>query len=219
MYKLKSIETECKEFLIENLKYASDSAHDLAHTERVVRNARSILENEDGDPMVVIPAAWLHDCVVLPKDHSDRKRASILAARKASKFLDGLDYPPGKISETAHAIEAHSYSAGIPAETTEAKIVQDADRLDSLGAIGIARTLIVGGRLDRPLYHPEDPFCLERSPEDDRWTIDHFYEKLFRLPDLMHTDEAKKIARSRVAFMKGYLSELKEEIETSGQAS
>ena len=219
MFSPESIERECKEFLIKISDAPYDSAHDLAHTERVVRNARSILEYEDGDPMVVIPAAWLHDCVVLPKDHPERKRASTLAARKASDFLEGLDYPQSKILETAHAIEAHSFSAGIPAETLEAKIVQDADRLDSLGAIGVARTLIVGGKLDRPLYHPEDPFCTERSPEDDIWTIDHFYEKLFKLPDMMHTDEAKKIARRRVAFMKGYLSELKEEIKPSNQAS
>jgi len=130
----------------------------------------------------------------------------------AAEFLVTTDFPKSKIKSVVHAIEAHSYSAGIEPKTIEAKIVQDADRLDALGAIGIARCLLVGGKLGRPLYDPDDPFCESRSPDDSVYTIDHFYEKLFKLPDLLHTDGAKKIAAHRIDFMKSYLNQLKEEI-------
>jgi len=199
-----------KSFLIENCSL--DVAHDLGHIERVVKSAGNICSAEGGDSEVVITAAWLHDCVTLPKDHPERSKSSILSGKKAAEFLVTTDFPKSKIKSVVHAIEAHSYSAGIEPKTIEAKIVQDADRLDALGAIGIARCLLVGGKLGRPLYDPDDPFCESRSPDDSVYTIDHFYEKLFKLPDLLHTDGAKKIAAHRIEFMKSYLNQLKEEI-------
>jgi len=191
----------------------TDSAHDLAHIQRVVKNAELILKTEEADPETVIAAAWLHDCVTLPKNHPDRKKASLLAADKATGFLKRTSFPEFKIEQVSHAIEAHSYSAGVPAKTTEAKIVQDADRLDALGAIGIARCFLVGGSLNRALYHPDDPFCLQREPDDTEWNIDHFYEKLLKLPHTMNTLSARKEAQRRADFMKAFLDRLKEEIE------
>lgn len=205
--------TDFLEFLTEsdgtNL---TDSAHDAAHIQRVVKNAELLLQTEIADQEVVITAAWLHDCVVLPKNHPDRKNASIFAADKASNYLNKTDFPQEKIEQVAHAIEAHSYSAGVPAETAEARIVQDADRLDALGAIGIARCFLVGGSLNRALYHPDDPFCTERNPDDTQWNIDHFYEKLLKLPKTMKTKSAKKEALRRAEYMQAYLERLKEEI-------
>jgi uncharacterized protein len=195
------------------LENQSDSAHDLAHIRRVVNNAKLLLQTEDADSDIVISAAWLHDCLVLPKNHPHRKQASTLAAKKASDFLRSQQFPAEKIEGVAHAIEAHSYSAGIPAETAEAKIVQDADRLDALGAIGIARCFLVGGSLNRSLYNPDDPFCAQRTPDDSVWNIDHFYEKLFKLPNTMNTPSAKKEAIKRTHYMRAYLDRLKEEIE------
>ena len=192
---------------------SADSAHDIAHIKRVVKNAKHLLQTEDADKEVVTAAAWLHDCVTLQKNHPDRKKASILAAEKASIFLKHHPFPEHKIVQVAHAIEAHSFSAGIPAQTIEAEIVQDADRLDALGAIGIARCFLVGGSLNRALYNPDDPFCFERKPEDSKWTIDHFYEKLLKLPDTMNTVSAKKEALRRAEYMKRYLERLREEIE------
>lgn len=122
-------------------------------------------------------------------------------------------FPEGKTEQVAHAIEAHSFSAGIKPQTIEAKIVQDADRLDALGAIGIARCFLVGGSLNRTLYHPSDPFCSEREPDDSLWTVDHFYEKLLKLSNTMNTASAKKEAGRRAEFMKVYLERLKEEID------
>ncbi len=199
-----------KNFLLNECRF--DSAHDLEHVKRVVQNALQISNKEGGDTETVRAAAWLHDCVTLPKNHPDRSRSSILAAEKAAEFLKTTNFPESKIQYVAHAIEAHSYSAGIRPKTLEAKIVQDADRLDALGAIGIARCLMVGGKLDRALYLPEDPFCENREPNDSVYTIDHFYEKLFKLPELMNTDSAKKIASDRVNFMKVFLGKLKDEV-------
>lgn len=203
-------ETLYKNFLLNKCNF--DSAHDLAHIQRVVKTAQTICEDEGGDLDIVTAAAWLHDCVTLPKNHPDRSKSSILAGEKASTFLNSIDFPKSEIKHVVHAIEAHSFSAGIEPRSLEAKIVQDADRLDALGAIGVARCLMIGGKLDRALYQPEDPFCESRDPDDSIYTIDHFYEKLFKLPELMNTESAKEMAVERIGFMKKFLSELKKEI-------
>lgn len=208
--KLKNLEAGYRSFLQQAIK--GDSAHDISHTERVVANAKMLLKGEQADIEVVTTAAWLHDCVVLPKNHPDRRQASLLASKKAGEFLTSIGFEEKKRLQVQHAIHAHSFSAGVRPETIEAKIVQDADRLDALGAIGIARCFLVGGELNRALYHPDDPFCLNRPPDDALWTVDHFYVKLFELPALMHTDSAKKEAKKRVAFMKTYLDILAREI-------
>ena len=210
---MNDLEKACRHFL--ESSSTLDSAHDLSHTERVVANAKMLLQKENADAQIVTAAAWLHDCVVLPKNHPDRKQASYLASEKAGDFLKSIGLEEKRRLQVQHAIHAHSFSAGVKPETIEAKIVQDADRLDALGAIGIARCFLVGGELKRELYHPEDPFCLNRPPDDSSWTIDHFYTKLFELPTMMHMDSAKKEAKKRVAFMKTYLDTLSKEIGLS----
>jgi len=90
--------------------------------------------------------------------------------------------------------------------------VQDADRLDSLGAIGIARCLLVGGHLNRPLFDFTDPFCDSREPDDSLYTIDHFYTKLFKLPETMQTEAGREEAQRRAALMQAYLDNLRAEI-------
>ena len=207
---LRRLEIKCREF-INNRESGQDSAHDLAHIQRVVSNARMLLQKVIADEEIVVAAAWLHDCVILPKDHPKREKASAMAAEQALNFLKLNKFPVSKLPGVAHAIEAHSFSAGIVAKTTEAKIVQDADRLDALGAIGIARCLMVGGQLGRPLYNLEDPFCEDRSPDDLKWTIDHFYMKLFKLTEVMNTPAAREIAVKRVDFMRSYLDKLRGE--------
>lgn len=189
-----------------------DGAHDLEHVRRVVDNARRFGRGEGAPPAVVIPAAWLHDCVTVPKDSPERPRASRLAAETAVSFLQEIDYPAQYLDEIGHAIAAHSFSAGIPPRTAAAKVVQDADRIDALGAVGIARCFMVGGKLERPLYHPTDPFCREREPDDRLATLDHFYTKLLRLPATMQTAAGRREAQARVAFMRRFLDQLAGEI-------
>jgi len=191
---------------------AADAAHDLSHIKRVVKNTVYLTEIETVDAWITLPAACLHDCVAVAKDSALRAQGSRLAAEAARGFLQSIDYPARLLDDIAHAIEAHSYSAGIEPRTPEARVVQDADRLDSLGAIGIARCLLVGGRLDRPLCAPDDPFCDERPPDDGRYTIDHFYAKLLKLPSTMQTEAGRAEAERRAALMRRYLDDLRAEI-------
>jgi uncharacterized protein len=190
----------------------ADADHDRAHVERVVTTATRLAQETEANAAVVVPAAWLHDCVVVPKDDPARDAASTRAAKAAGQFLEEAEYPAELIPSIRHAIAAHSYSAGIPPETLEAKVVQDADRLDALGAIGIARCFMVGGALDRPLYAPDDPFCDDRPPDDATYTLDHFYDKLLGLPATMQTEAGRAEAERRAAFMRTYLDQLRDEI-------
>lgn len=174
-----------------------------------------LAKQEECDEEIVEAAAWLHDCVIIPKDNPARKNASRLAAEKATTYLESIHFDSGKIPMVANAIESHSFSAGIQPKSIEAKIVQDADRLDALGAIGIARCFIVGGQMNRAIYQPEDPFCTQRDPNDNKWTVDHFYSKLFKLPDLMNLESAKAEGERRVSYMKNFLERMDQEIRHS----
>lgn len=207
---LEEVQRLCERFVLR--VEAADHAHDVAHVRRVVRNVAWLTEEEGADPWITLPAAWLHDCVAMAKDSPLRAQGSRLAADAAAEFLRGIGFPADPLEAVRHAIEAHSWSAGIPARTLEARIVQDGDRLDSLGAIGIARCLLVGGRLDRPLCDPADPFCENRAPDDSRWTLDHFYSKLLKLPDSMQTDAGRSEALRRAQRMREFLDELKAEM-------
>lgn len=190
----------------------ADAAHDLAHVQRVVVNARHFAEAEGANLNVVLPAAWLHDCVAVCKGSDKRHLASRLSADKALALLEEWGYPACHFDAIRHAIEAHSWSAGIPPRTLEAKVVQDADRIDSIGAIGVARAILVGGVLGRELYHPEDPLCENRQPDDKRYTLDHFFSKLLTLKDGFHTAAARAEAQKRHDFMRRYLETLKAEV-------
>lgn len=189
-----------------------DPGHGLVHLKRVVGTAVALAAAEGARMDVVLPAAWLHDCVHVAKDSPDRRRASRLAAAQASEFLQRAGYPAERLPEIRHAIEAHSYSAGIPPTTVEAKIVQDADRLDALGAIGIARCIAVGAALGRSLYHSDDPFCERRTPDDAGASVDHFYTKLLKLAGTMQTPAGRKEAERRTEFLRAFIGQLRSEI-------
>jgi uncharacterized protein len=191
---------------------AADAAHDLSHIKRVLNNTQYLTDIEGVNSWITLPSACLHDCVPVAKDSANRAQGSRLAAEAATAFLASVNYPDEWLGDVYHAIEAHSYSAGIEPRTAEARVVQDADRLDSLGAIGIARCLLVGGHLGRPLCDPHDPFCDERPPDDARYTIDHFYAKLLKLPATMQTEAGRAEAERRAALMRRYLDDLRAEI-------
>lgn len=190
----------------------TDSAHDPEHIRRVVTNARRLTTAEGADWSVVMPSAWLHDCVIIPKSSPDRKQASVLAARQAIAWLTEHQWPHGRLDEIGHAIEAHSFSAGIQPRSLEAQVVQDADRLDALGAVGLARTLMLGGELKREFYAAIDPFCVSRPPDDSVYTLDHLYAKLLTLEDTMQTEAGKGEARQRTVFLRDFLKQLRDEI-------
>ena len=189
-----------------------DAAHDDGHVARVVRQALRLAAAEGARLDVVLPAAWLHDCVVVPKDSPDRRRASRLAADEAVRLLAAWGWDTLPLGEIAHAIEAHSFSAGIEPRTLEACVVQDADRLDAIGAIGLARCLALGGAMGRPLMHPDDPFAEAREPDDRTWSLDHLPVKLLRLEGLMRTAAGRAEAAARTAWLRGFLAQLRGEV-------
>jgi uncharacterized protein len=190
----------------------SDPAHDLLHFKRVVKMAKAIGAAEGADLDIVIPAAWLHDLIAIPKDDPRRSNASRLSARAAVEFLSGAGYPSQRLDAVAHAVEAHSFSAGIEPRTLEARVVQDADRLDGLGAIGIARCFATAGSMGRVFYEEGDPFCEQRAPDDGRYTIDHFYRKLFKTAKTLRTAVGREEGVRRAALMRQYLADLRAEL-------
>jgi uncharacterized protein len=194
---------------------AGDAAHDDMHVRRVVANARSLAIAEGADLAVVTPAAWLHDCVIVPKDSPERTKASRLAAAAAGDFLREAGYDVRRIPPIQHAIEAHSFSAKIPPRSVEARVVQDADRLDALGAVGIARTMMLGGAMGKPLYDADEPFPLTRVADDGENVLDHFFVKLLTLSDTMQTTAGREEATRRTAFMRAYLTHLGREIDAA----
>jgi len=111
------------------------------------------------------------------------------------------------------AISDHSFSQKKIPKTIEGKILQDSDRLDALGAIGIARLFATSGNLKRPFYNIDDPFCNKRIPDDQTWTIDHFYQKLLKLESLMNTQSGKVEAKRRTKILEGFLKQLKQEVQ------
>ncbi|MFT6529332.1 MAG: hypothetical protein ACJAZB_000975 [Psychrosphaera sp.] len=207
---LEQLEVHCAEFILQ--QQIHDAAHDINHIKRVVATAKKLCVTEHADLNIVLPAAWLHDCASFPKNHPDNKRASVLAGDKAVEFLTSIDYPVQYLDAIHHAIKTHSYSANITPETIEAKIVQDADRLDGLGAIGVSRCMLVAGKLGSKLYNPEDPFCQQRTPDSKVAAVDHFYEKLFKTAKTMTTQAGLQEAQKRVEFMQGFLAQLAAEI-------
>ncbi|SNR77739.1 uncharacterized protein SAMN04488503_1206 [Humidesulfovibrio mexicanus] len=225
---LDALELALRAHLAERLSRegACDPAHDLLHLERVAATAKRIARSEGADLAVIIPAAWLHDYVTVPKDDPRRSQASRLSAELACRHLRELGYASALdrgarcghasaeelYAAIGHAIEAHSFSANIAPQTLEAKVVQDADRLDGIGAIGVARCFACAGTLNRPFYSPTDPFCTTREPDDALFTIDHFYAKLFTTAATMQTAAGRAEAEKRVEVMRRFLKELGEEI-------
>ena len=207
---LDQLQSVCLEFLSETL--ASDPAHDISHVQRVVQNTIRLTREENGNAAVTVPAAWLHDCVSVAKDSPLREQASKLAATAAIRFLESINYPSELLPQIHHAIEAHSFSANIETNTLDARIVQDADRLEAVGAIGITRCFLTGGSLGTALYEPSDPFAEHRDPDDRRYTLDHFYCKLLGLMETMKTEAGKAEAIKRTEYMRGFLGQLRMEI-------
>lgn len=187
-----------------------DGSHDLSHYRRVWSLAQRIAAGVTGpvDRLVVLAAAYFHDVVSIEKSDPRRAQASLLAAEQARTMLAAMEFPADRIEAVAHAIHAHSFSAGVPPETIEAKIIQDADRIEALGAIGIARTFYVAGRMGSQLFHPDDPLGESRPHDDRTYAVDHFFLKMLRLPDTMQTEPGRAIAHERAAVVARFLDDL-----------
>jgi len=195
---------------------SGDGSHDVGHCRRVWQVVQTIASelDEPVDSLVLLAAAYLHDAVTFEKDDPRRSQASRHAACWASARLAEEGFPADKLDAVSHAIEAHSWSAGIKPETREAQILQDADRMDALGAIGLARLFYVSGRMGGRLFDEADPLARHRDLDDRAYALDHFHTKILRLPGMMNTAPGRAIAQARVRLVEGYLEALVAEIET-----
>ncbi|MGL4236767.1 HD domain-containing protein [Tabrizicola sp.] len=194
-------------------KIGIDPAHDILHIQRVVGNAKRFAAEEPGtDAEVVTAAAWLHDVITDVPVDGPRGPSALDSARVARDFLRRERLlSADAIDSVHHAIAAHSGKGPQP-QTAEARVLHDADLIDSLGAVGLARCIIVGGRFGASLYDEEQPIPESRALNDRRFIVDHFFERLFRLESRFLTPMGKREARSRTAFLRSYVAALTEEI-------
>lgn len=190
----------------------ADSAHDFSHILRVYKSAQKIGRKEGADMLVLLYAALLHDIDGESKLSRASAESDALRLRIADEILKRKGLTDDLRNKVLYAIDVHRFSKGIVPVTLEARILQDADRLDAMGAIGIARVFMTGGAMGRKFYSPEDPFCKARAPDDRTWNLDHFFKKIMKLESGMHTETARRIASGRSAVMKRYLEDLQNEI-------
>lgn len=203
--------------LIEHIKpffEQDNSGHDWFHIQRVYENALYIQSFEGGDPEVVALTALLHDI----SDHKLNGGHMNKGGEEAAKVLRQLEYDPVIIDRVSALIDHISYKGSHVADKAiciEQQIVQDADRLDAIGAIGIARAFAYGGHKDRPMYtphiQPEIHDSFEKYANAKSHTINHFYEKLLLLKDRMHTETGKRMAQERHDFMELFLKQFYKE--------
>lgn len=189
-----------------------DGSHDVSHLVRVWKNAKTIQSKEGGDLELLAASVMLHDCVQVPKGSALRSDASKLAAEKARSVLRGLQWDARRLDVVTDAIESHSFSAGLVPASLEGCILQDADRLDAIGLIGIARCFYTAGRLSSQLYDPLDPRGQARRLDDSRFALDHFPRKLLSLAEGLRTSTGRRLARDRHLalrdFYEGVLAEI-----------
>jgi uncharacterized protein len=198
--------------LSNSLDSSSDGSHDQSHLERVWRNSKLIAEEEGGNLKLLAASVMLHDCVEVPKNSPLRGQASRLSSDRAATALGKLHWTEPDIAVVTDAVLCHSYSAGLTPRTLEGKILQDADRLDAIGMVGIARCFYTAGRMNSKLYEPADPKGTNRVLNDSSYALDHFPIKLLGLADGFQTPTGARMALARHArlhaFYDQFLAEL-----------
>jgi uncharacterized protein len=193
-------------------KAGTDPAHDWLHVVRVERLGAQIASETGADAGIVRAAALLHEVVSLPKHHPESHRSGELCAHAALEILHELGVDDAAARAIGECIRVHGFSAGLEPDTLEAKVLQDADRLDAIGAIGIARCFATCASMQRPFYDDADPFCQHRPPDDRRFGLDHFERKLLRIPERLHTGAARRLAHERAAFVRSFLHQFASEL-------
>ncbi|HEY4507720.1 MAG TPA: HD domain-containing protein [Candidatus Paceibacterota bacterium] len=203
----------------------NDPSHDFGHVRRVAYLAEKIAEAEGADRDVVLAAALLHDTVVYRKDDPQSHGESDESATAAREILAALPgFPAEKISAVQVCIRECSFSKALAASSPESAVLQDADLLESLGAISVARTFSSGGQMCRPFYDPADPFCRSGGPvfasgKVVATSLDLFYVRLLKAKERIRSSYALKIAERREAFLRAFLEELEAELGEAGEAA
>jgi uncharacterized protein len=203
-----SLIAQLKKTALEYIQVHSYAGHDQNHTIRVYELSRIIGEKEGADPLILEAAALLHDVGrgFEGVDHAEK------SAEIAEKLLSECSFPVDKIPQVLYAIKMHRYSRGEEPTTLEAKLLQDADRIDASGAVGVAMTFAYGGSKNAELYSRDDPLAMNRKLDDTRYVLDHFQTKLFKLPETMHTKTAQQLIRKRASYLKSFFNQFLKEI-------
>jgi uncharacterized protein len=207
------------ESFVQDTLQGSEAGHDWSHIERVVRNARTIAAGEKADPLVIELAALLHD-IADSKFHNGNEE---LGPERSERFLKGLDLPSELVDHVVNIVRNVSFKNELDPskedrfDSIELQVLKDADRLDAMGAIGVARAFHYGGYKNRALYDPSIKPVEKQSKEQYKTskapTINHFYEKLLLLKDKMNTQTGRKMAEERHAFMESFLDHFYREWE------
>jgi uncharacterized protein len=198
----------------------TDLSHDRQHLQRVYAWALRLASEAGVDPDLAGAAALLHDLVSVPKEDPGRQQASERSAQAAVELLQRAGYAAPEVEQIVEAIRTASWSRGLAPSAPLGALLQDADRLDAIGAIGIARTFACAqgmtsrGRALR-LHDPDDPLARRRSPDEGRNALDHFQTKLLLLAATMHLPAARAEAARRQAAMQAFLEELAREVDQS----
>jgi len=206
----------------------ADAGHDFSHIERVSNYALKLFAEEiqalekrkitEDERDAVLAAALLHDCVPIAKNSPLRKESSRLASEKATEILNAQKSSEGRawsrdwVAEIAGAIHDHSFSSGRIPQSLLGECLQDADRLEALGAIGLFRTIATGVSMGTQLFDPLDPWAERRELDDKKYSIDHFFTKLLKLPESFRTQFGRKEALQRADYLRGFVDQLKKEI-------
>jgi uncharacterized protein len=196
-----------KKVALEYIRQHSSAGHDQTHTIRVYELCRIIGEKEKADPLILGAAALLHDIgrSFEGVDHAEK------SAEIAEKLLIECKFPLDRIPQVLYAIRMHRFSRGAEPRTLEAKILQDADRIDGSGAIGVAMTFTYGGSKNTELYDKDDPLAKNRKLDDTKYVLDHFQTKLFKLPETIHTRTARQLIRKRSSYLKSFFNQFVKE--------
>ncbi|MBC7396279.1 MAG: HD domain-containing protein [Bdellovibrionales bacterium] len=200
-----------------------DAAHDFSHMERVAALTLQIYARElesqeqraavDSELDQCIAAALLHDCVPIAKNSPLRKDSSRLSSEKAREWLNEMEFANNaEIDLIAQAVLDHSYSSGRIPTSLLGQALQDADRLESLGALGLYRTIATGVAMGAELFNSEDPWAEKRELNDLKFSLDHFFTKLLKLPESFRTDAARAEAHRRADFLRAFVTQLQSEI-------
>jgi uncharacterized protein len=194
--------------------FARDAAHDLGHILRVARLALRLAQEEGADPEVCVAGALLHDLVYRPKNHPESPLTAQMAAELVPHWCQEIGGLASRAGAVAAAVASHSWSGGAAPTSLEGAVLQDADRLEALGAIGVARVFATGASFGAGLWHPDDPWAEGRALDDKAWSLDHFERKLLKLEADMKTRSGRDLAESRQGTLLAYLGALRSELNT-----
>lgn len=204
---------------IKHLFGAENTGHDIYHLKRTFNLAMRLQKKEGGDKLVIAIAAFLHDIHRIIQKETNKFCSPEDSLPKIKEILGKVSLAHDTVDKVLHCIEFHEEydfsKTGKTVRDIETLIIQDADNLDAIGAVGIARAFVFGGAHNIPIWVPEIPFARENYDEsiNDPSEIHHFYSKLLRLKDNMNTKTAKKIAQKRHKFLENYLKQLFKEWE------